>query len=126
MLNFLIKPLLGVAGDVIKGVVATKKAKAVQKVTEIKAKTELLNKQIKGEIDYDLTALQQSGDSWKDEAWTILFICIIGGCFIPPFQPYVEKGFVALQQSQQWFQFAMYGAIGSSFGLRSMTKFLKK
>ena len=68
MLNLLIKPLLGVAGDVVKGVVASKKAKAEQKVTEIKAKTELLNKQIKGEIDYDLTALQQSGDSWKDEA----------------------------------------------------------
>jgi len=61
MLNLLIKPLLGVAGDVVKGVVATKKAKAEQKVTEIKAKTDLLNKQIKGEIDYDLTALQQSG-----------------------------------------------------------------
>jgi hypothetical protein len=126
MLNLLIKPLLGVAGDVVKGVVATKKAKAEQKVTEIKAKTELLNKQIKGEIDYDLTALQQSGDSWKDEAWTILFILIIGSCFIPPFTPYVEKGFNALSATPQWFQFAMYGAIGSSFGLRSMTKFLKK
>ena len=49
MFQMLLKPLLGVAGDVVKGVVDTKKAKAEQKVTEIKAKTELLNKQIKGD-----------------------------------------------------------------------------
>ena len=44
MLQLLIKPLLGVAGDVVKGVVASKKAKAEQKLTKIKAETELLNK----------------------------------------------------------------------------------
>ena len=49
MFQMLLKPLLGVAGDVVKGVVETKKAKAEQKVTKIKAETELLNKKIKGE-----------------------------------------------------------------------------
>ena len=41
MLNLLIKPLLGVAGDMVKGVVETKKAKAEAKLTEIKAATAL-------------------------------------------------------------------------------------
>tara|TARA_R110001632_G_scaffold55327_1_gene135493 strand:+ start:52 stop:426 length:375 start_codon:yes stop_codon:yes gene_type:complete len=122
----LLKPLLGVAGEVVKGVVDTKKAKAEQKVTEIKAKTELLNKQIKGEIDYDLEAIKGSKDSWKDEAWTILFIIIISMCFIPPLQPYVERGFYALSITPSWFQYAMYGAIASSFGLRGMGKVLGK
>ena len=63
MFQMLLKPLLGVAGDVVKGVVDTKKAKAEQKVTEIKAKTELLNKQIKGEIDYDLDDYQDMDDT---------------------------------------------------------------
>jgi hypothetical protein len=126
MLNLLLGPVSSIAKDVIGGYVQTKKAKAEQKVTEIKAKTELLNKQIKGEIDYDMQALQNSSGEWKDEAWTILFIIIIAGCFIPPFQPWVKEGFRNLSETPQWFQFAMYGAIGSSFGLRSMTKFLKK
>ena len=34
MLNLLIKPLLGVAGDVVKGVVETKKAKAEAKINK--------------------------------------------------------------------------------------------
>ena len=84
MFQMLLKPLLGVAGDVVKGVVDTKKAKAEQKVTKIKAETELLNKQIKAQIAYDLEAIKGSKDSWKDEAWTILFIIIIAMCFIPP------------------------------------------
>tara|TARA_R100001440_G_scaffold40271_1_gene59922 strand:- start:309 stop:668 length:360 start_codon:yes stop_codon:yes gene_type:complete len=115
---------MGVAGDVVKGVVDTKKAKAEQKVTKIKAETELLNKKIKGEIAYDLEAIKGSKDSWKDEAWTILFIIIIAMCFIPPLQPYTERGFDALSRTPQWFQFAMYGAIASSFGLRGMGKVL--
>jgi hypothetical protein len=45
-------------------------------------------------------------------------------CFIPPLQPYTERGFDALSRTPQWFQFAMYGAIASSFGLRGMGKVL--
>ena len=124
MLNLLLGPVVDIVGTSIKGFVDTKKAKAEQKVTEIKAKTELLNKQIKGEIAYDLEAIKGSKDSWKDEAWTILFIIIIAMCFIPPLQPYTERGFDALSRTPQWFQFAMYGAIASSFGLRGMGKVL--
>ena len=54
MWGMLVKPLLGVASDVVKGVVDTRKAKAEQKVTKIKAETELLNKQIAGQIEYDV------------------------------------------------------------------------
>ena len=73
MLQMLIKPLLGVAGDAIKGFVDTKKAKAEQKLTQIKAETELKKKQISGEVDWDLEAIKGSQDSWKDEWLTLLF-----------------------------------------------------
>jgi len=46
MLNLLIKPLLGVAGQAVTGFVETKKAKAESKLVEIKAKTALSEKQI--------------------------------------------------------------------------------
>lgn len=124
MWTMLLKPLIGVAGDAVQNMAKAKAAKAEQKITEIRANTEILNKQIKGEIAYDLEAIKGSKDSWKDEAWTILFIIIIAMCFIPPLQPYTERGFDALSRTPQWFQFAMYGAIASSFGLRGMGKVL--
>ena len=83
-----------------------------------------MQKQIAGDIAYDVQAIKSGDNSFKDEAWTILFIIIIAMCFIPQLQPYAERGFDALSRTPQWFQFAMYGAIASSFGLRGMGKVL--
>ena len=126
MWTMLLKPLMGVAGDVVKGVVDTKKAKAEQKITKIKAETDLMQKQISGDIAYDVQAVKSGDNSFKDEAWTILFIIIIGMCFIPPLQPYVERGLDALGRTPDWLQYSIYGSIASSFGLRGMGKVLGK
>ena len=56
MWQLLVKPLLSVAGDVVKGVVDTKKAKAEQKITAIKAETQLMERKIRGEIDLGCTS----------------------------------------------------------------------
>ena len=56
---------------------------------------------------------------------TILFIIIIAMCFIPPLQPYVDRGFEVLSTTPDWFQWAMYASIAASFGLRGI-KGLKK
>ncbi len=73
MINLLLKPLLGVAEEVVKGVVDTRKAKAEQKLTEIKAKTSLMEKQIKGEVDWDLEAIKTTQGTWKVERWDWYF-----------------------------------------------------
>jgi len=46
MLGLLLKPLLGVAGQAVSGFIETKKAKAENKLVEIKAKTKLKEQQI--------------------------------------------------------------------------------
>jgi len=127
MLNLLIKPLLGVAGDVVKNVAATRKVKAEQKITEIKAKTSLMEKQIKGEMDWDIEAIKGSKDSWKDEwilvLWSVPMIMI----WIPPLQVYVESGFLALKDNVPDWYFWTWGAIVSaSYGIKGATKFFKK
>jgi len=126
MWTMLLKPLLGTVSEVAKNVSETRKAKVEQKITKIKAETDLMQKKISGDISYDVQAIKSGDNSFKDEAWTVLFILIIGSCFIPPFQPYVERGFDALARTPSWFQYAMYGAIASSFGLRGMGKVLGK
>ena len=126
MLNLLIKPLLGVAGDVVKGVVASKKAKAEQKLTKIKAETELLNKQISGEVEWDIQAIKQAESSWKDEYLTILFSIPLLLCFIPFTVEYVERGFTALQQTPDWYKYTLGVIVSASFGIKGASKFFKK
>ena len=50
MLQLLLKPLLGVAGQAVSGFLETKKAKATAKLTEIKAVTALKEQQIAGKV----------------------------------------------------------------------------
>tara|TARA_X000001382_G_C3132249_1_gene166799 strand:+ start:106 stop:489 length:384 start_codon:yes stop_codon:yes gene_type:complete len=126
MWSMLLKPLLGTVSEVARNVSETRKAKVEQKITKIKAETDLMQKKISGDISYDVQAIKSGDNSYKDEAWTILFIIIIGMCFIPSLQPYAERGFDALSRTPSWFQYAMYGAIASSFGLRGMGKVLGK
>ena len=92
MLQMLIKPLLGVAGDAIGGYIETKKAKAKQKLVKIEAETEIVKQQIKGEIDWDVEAIKGSKESWKDEYLTILFSIPLLLCFLPFTVEYVERG----------------------------------
>tara|TARA_E500000318_G_scaffold109001_1_gene121005 strand:- start:264 stop:644 length:381 start_codon:yes stop_codon:yes gene_type:complete len=126
MLNLLIKPLLGVAGDVVKNVAATRKAKAEQKITEIKAKTSLMEKQIKGEVDWDIEAIKNSQGSWKDEYLTILFSIPLLLCFIPFTVEYVERGFEALSQTPDWYKYTLGVIVSASFGIKGASKFFKK
>ena len=126
MLNLLIKPLLGVAGDVVKGVVNTRKAKAEQKITEIKAKTSLMEKQIKGEVDWDLEAIKGTQGSWKDEYLTIIFSIPLLLCFLPFTVEYVERGFEALSQTPDWYKYTLGVIVSASFGIKGATKLFKR
>ena len=119
MLQLLIKPLLGVAGQAVSGFMETKKAKAVAKLTEIKAVTALKEQQIAGKVSWEASAVDQMKGSWKDEFWTLIFGGILVGCFLPWTQMYVKEGFIFLEENTpSWFATCLYICIGSSFGYR--------
>lgn len=126
MLNLLLGPVVDIVGTSIKGFVDTKKAKAEQKVTEIKAKTSLMEKQIKGEVDWDLEAIKGSQGSWKDEYLTIIFSIPLLLCFLPFTVEYVERGFVALSQTPDWYKYTLGVIVSASFGIKGATKLFKK
>jgi hypothetical protein len=73
MLQLLLKPLLGVAGQAVSGFVETKRIKQEAKLTEIQAKTKLRQQQISGEVSWEASAVDQMKGSWKDEFWTVIF-----------------------------------------------------
>ena len=121
MINFLLKPLIDVAGTAVKGYVETKKAKTELAVTEVKAKQKLKEDMIAGKVQWEQSAVSQMENSWKDEFWTLVFGAILLGCFLPWTQPYVEKGFVFLEQSTpSWFSTCLILIISASFGIKTV------
>lgn len=123
MLNLLIGPIVDIVGTSVKGFVDTKKAKAEQKVTEIKAKTSLMEKQIKGEVDWDIEAIKNTKGSWKDEYLTILFSIPLLLCFLPWTVGYVEDGFAALSKTPDWYKYTLGVIVSASFGIKGASRF---
>ena len=125
MIQALIPAIAELAGGWLKGKAEEKAAQSRVKVAKAEAEAEVMKVAATHEAGWEKVMAEASKDSWKDEAWTILFIVIIAMCFIPPLQPYVERGFAALETTPDWFQWAMYASIAASFGLRSMKKLRK-
>ena len=125
MLGLLIKPLLGVAGDAVKGFVDTKKAKAELKVTEVRAATKLKQDQIAGKVAWEASAVDQMKGSWKDEL--ILIVLLAPAClvFVPGMTEHVERGFIALQQLPDYYKHLLYIACSASFGIKGASSAVK-
>ena len=125
MIQALIPAITELAGGWLKGKAEEKAAQSRVKVAKAEAEAEVMKVAATHEAGWEKIMAQASDNSWKDEAWTILFIVIIAMCFIPFTQPYVEQGFAALSRTPEWFQWAMYASIGASFGIRGIKGFRK-
>jgi hypothetical protein len=68
-------------------------SKAQQKLLE----TEIRKKQLTGENDWELEAIRSAQNSWKDELWTIVFVCILAANFVPSLQNAIARGFTNLE-----------------------------
>jgi|TARA_R110002153_G_scaffold79825_1_gene203445 cytosine/uracil/thiamine/allantoin permease len=113
MLNILTS-LAGLATSVIDG-------KTQIKLTE----AEIKKKQLTGEIDWDIAAIQATQNSWKDEWITLLFSIPLILAFLPFdwADEVVSKGFAALEAMPTWYQYSLGGIVSASIGLRSVSKF---
>ena len=125
MIQALIGPIANLAGSFMESKIEQTKAKGRVAQAKAEAEAEVMKVAATHEAGWEKIMAQASDNSWKDEAWTILFIIIIAMCFIPFTQPYVDAGFAALSRTPEWFQWAMYASIGASFGIRGI-KGLKK
>ena len=126
MLNVLLQGVLGVASSAVTGYIDTKKAKAKQKLVKIEAETSLMEKQISGEIAWDVEAIKGSKESWKDEYLTILFSIPLLLCFLPWTVEYVERGFTALAMTPDWYKYTLDVIVSASFGIKGASKMFGK
>ena len=126
MMGIVLQSLFGLAGEAVTGFIDTKKAKAKQKLVKIEAETSLMEKQITGEIEWDVEAVKGSKESWKDEYLTILFSIPLLLCFLPFTVEYVERGFQALALTPDWYKYTLGVIVSASFGIKGATKMFGK
>ena len=118
MWGLLLKPLLGVASSAVSGFVETKKAKAENKLTEIKANTKLKQQQIAGEVSWEASAVDQMKGSWKDEFVLLALMIPAILVFIPGMTEHVERGFEALHKLPEYYRHLLYLSCSVSMGVR--------
>ena len=71
-----------------------------------------------------------SQDSWKDEFWTIILsipIFMVGYAIAANDITVIDRvnaAFLALSQLPEWYQYLLFIAISSSFGIRGVSKLM--
>lgn len=119
MWQSLIGPVANLAGGFLKN-----------KAEEKQAKHEAKMKVIQSDGDWESKMADASANSWKDEFWTIVLsvpIFMIGYSIVvgdPEIVNRVEDGFVALSGLPEWYQYLLFIAISSSFGIKGVSKLM--
>ena len=119
MWQTLLGPIANIAGGYLKN-----------KAEEKQAKHEAKMKVIQSDGDWESKAVDASANSWKDEFWTLVLavpIFMIGYAIVvndPSVIDRVEQGFVALSNLPEWYQYLLFIAISSSFGIKGVSKLM--
>lgn len=117
----IVNAVAGLASTWLEG--RQEKSKMKQKL-EV-AKVEAQVKRVEQDGSWEEKAVDNMDGSWKDEAWTLFFILIIGASFIKPLQPIMKDGFAFLDEAPDFIKYGILASIAASFGLKSIAK-LKK
>ena len=119
MLQNLIGPIANIAGGYLKN-------KAEEKQAKHKAKIKV----IENDGEWESKMADASAHSWKDEFWTVVLalpVFMVGYAIVVndlTVIDRVEQGFVALSGLPEWYQYLLFIAISSSFGIKGVSKLM--
>ena len=119
MLSSLIGPVAGLAKGYLSNKAEEKQAKHQAKMSVIQ-----------NDADWESKMADASKDSWKDEFWTIVLaapVFMIGYSIAvddPAIIVRVGESFAVLGTLPEWYQYLLFIAISSSFGIRGVGKIM--
>jgi len=85
---------------------------------------------IENDADWEAKMADASKDSWKDEFWTIVLaipVFMVGYAIAANDVTVIARvvtGFEALEKLPEWYQYLLFIAISSSFGIRGASKIM--
>ena len=100
------------------------------KYEEKQAKHQAKMSVIQNDADWESKMADASKDSWKDEFWTIVLaipIFMVGYAIAANDVTIIDRvsaGFAALEDLPEWYQYLLFIAISSSFGVRGVGKIM--
>ena len=119
ILSSLIGPIAGLAKNYLNN-----------KAEEKQAKHEAKMSVIANDADWEAKMAEASKDSWKDEFWTIVLaapVFMIGYSIAvddPDIIVRVGESFTVLGTLPEWYQYLLFIAISSSFGIRGVSRIM--
>ena len=125
MLKMLLGPVANIAGNWVDGKVEETKAKAAVKVEKAKADAEVQKRVATGEIDWEANMADATKDSWKDEFALVVLLLPSILVFIPSLTEHVKAGFEVLNTLPDWYQYLLFIAVSSSFGIKGVGQAMK-
>ena len=126
MIQALIGPVANLAGSWLQGKADKNAASAELKLTEAKAKAQILLSEKTSVADWERIMAEGSKSSWKDE-WIVIVLSIpLVLAFIPGTEGWVDKGFEQLSKAPDWYFYSLGIAISASFGVRGATAMFKR
>jgi len=120
ILTTLVGPIANLAGNFLKNKAEEKQAKHQAKMSVIQ-----------NDADWESKMAGASSESWKDEFWTIVLaipIFMIGYAIAANDVTVIARvatAFEALEKLPEWYQYLLFIAISSSFGIRGVDKIMK-
>jgi len=116
--------LVGPIANLAKGYLSNK---AEEKQAKHQAKMSV----IQNDADWESKMADASKDSWKDEFWTIVLaipVFMVGYAIAANDVTVIARvatGFEALEKLPEWYQYLLFIAISSSFGIRGASKLME-
>ena len=115
----LIKPVADIAGGYLKN-----------KAEQSKAKHEAKMRVIENDSEWESKMVDASANSWKDEFWTLVLatpVFMVGYAIVVNDTSVIDRvheGFDALARLPEWYQYLLFIAISSSFGIKGVSKIM--
>lgn len=125
MFTALIGPIANLASSWMDSKVEKVKADGQAKVAQAKSKAAVAEKVASGEIAWEKSMADATDSSWKDEFALIVLLLPAILVFIPSMTEYVRQGFEVLNTLPQWYQYLLFIAVSSSFGIKGVGQAMK-
>jgi hypothetical protein len=125
MFSALIGPIANLASSWMESKVEKVKADGQAKVAQAKSKAAVAEKVASGEIAWEKSMADATDSSWKDEFALIVLLLPAILVFIPSMTEYVRQGFEVLNTLPQWYQYLLFIAVSSSFGIKGVGQAMK-
>ena len=122
--------MLNLLGTLLGGATELGKTYLNNKAEEKQAKHTARMSVIENDADWEKTMAESSKDSWKDEFWTLVLsvpIFMVGYAIAANDISVIDRvaaAFVALEELPEWYQYLLFIAISSSFGIRGVSKIM--